>query len=165
MHRGVSGRRQCGATIISDRWLLTAAHCTYDFQKGSAFVGFTDITDWFTHKVYGIRTVINHPYYSYRDKTTYANDIALVMLTESIVFTKDIQPICLPSSDSFFSTPLHTGYVTGWGYFSLPQNESALENGVDAPLHNQQTPHHVRRGLSDRLLQAEVPYIDTATCR
>ena len=84
----------CSGSVIAERVILTAAHCTLrkDFTIVRAgvtdlrFSGFTDLE---------IRETIAHPDYN-REQNYY--DIALVFLKTCLNFSYNkIQPICLPS--------------------------------------------------------------------
>ena len=69
----------CGASVIGNRWLVTAAHC--DVQSGEhAIIGRADLS-----KVGGVQlkvvNVYNHPSYNAQ---THDNDIAIVRLSGDI---------------------------------------------------------------------------------
>ncbi|KAJ8945606.1 hypothetical protein NQ314_009133 [Rhamnusium bicolor] len=106
---------RCGATLISDRYVLTAAHCTFTRDAGSPKIirlGDLDLTsnhDGSEHKDYDVAKVIVHPDYKYPHKY---NDIALIQTTERIIFTKFIRPACLYTKEEIL---LSSGVATGWG--------------------------------------------------
>lgn len=58
-----------------------------------------------------VAKIIPHPLYS---QMTYDYDIALLELSEPLVFSNTIQPICLPSSSHVFPAGMSC-WVTGWG--------------------------------------------------
>ncbi|XP_048450910.1 transmembrane protease serine 9-like isoform X2 [Rhincodon typus] len=112
----------CGASIISDRWLISAAHCFHDSTNNPsiwrALIGTNDVE---SGTVRTIETIIVHPQHR---QTTNDYDIAVLKLSSPLNFAANIQPICLPSSDHVF----HAGdscIITGWGTLSfegsLPQ--------------------------------------------
>ena len=67
----------------------------------------------------GVRTRVAriHPHAGY-DPVTQRNDIALLELSEDLVFSSRIYPVCLGTSDVIPPEPC---VVTGWGYLSEGQ--------------------------------------------
>uniref|UniRef100_A0A4W3JNJ8 Peptidase S1 domain-containing protein n=1 Tax=Callorhinchus milii TaxID=7868 RepID=A0A4W3JNJ8_CALMI len=104
----------CGASIISDRWLLSAAHC---FQDAISNVKIIKMK----HFIVGegtsrtIERIITHPNFSIPG--LFNNDIAVLELSSPLTFTDFIRPICLPSSSHVFRDG-QTCTVTGWGTLS-----------------------------------------------
>uniref|UniRef100_A0A663F8Y4 Peptidase S1 domain-containing protein n=1 Tax=Aquila chrysaetos chrysaetos TaxID=223781 RepID=A0A663F8Y4_AQUCH len=123
----------CGGTIIGDRWLLSAAH---------SYVGTTSLngTDGNAVKV-NVTRVIQHPLF---DPIILDFDVAILELARPLVFSKYIQPVCLPLAVQKFPVGKKC-IISGWGN---------LQEGNGMKLHP---------GVSQEL-QASVGIIDQKTC-
>ncbi|XP_077142779.1 ovochymase-2 isoform X1 [Ranitomeya variabilis] len=135
------GKHFCGATIISDNRVVTAAHCLMDKNiefSMRVFVGDYDFDmKESTEQSFHVQAVHKHP--DFNSKQPYNNDVAVVELVGRIIFGRDIQPACLPSPDEEFPN----GYMCdtlGWGRLE--------ENGK----------------LPNKLQQVSLPIIENKRC-
>ncbi|XP_075232410.1 uncharacterized protein LOC142330835 [Lycorma delicatula] len=137
------GEFQCGATLISDRWLLSAGHCFYHALE-----------DYWVARLGALRrgTSLPSPYEQLRPVSRillhpgyidagFINDISLLQMKTPVKFSNYVRPICLPSP----STPIKDGSmctVVGWGQL-----------------------FEVGRIFPDTLQEVQLPVISTTECR
>ncbi|XP_068000553.1 enteropeptidase isoform X3 [Melanerpes formicivorus] len=138
-----NSRPLCGASLVSDEWLVTAAHCVYGRQlnpsQWKAVLGLYDQSD-VTHPsvvVQNIDQIIINPHYM---RSTKDSDIALMHLESKVQYTDYIQPICLPEKNQEFLPGMNCS-IAGWG--------SILNQGP----------------TSNILQEAEVPLISNEKCQ
>ena len=107
----------CGATIISEKFLLTAAHCVFgknvsDFKVilGTDKLNFRSSSST-EHKI------MNISIHSSYDPQYFYNDTAVLELEEVLNFNLTQSPICLPKyfDNDPNSRHRHAAKVTGWG--------------------------------------------------
>ncbi|EDW00795.1 GH20823 [Drosophila grimshawi] len=107
----------CGGSIVSDRYIVTAAHCTLQrvASRLLALVGDHDLSsssESIFARQYAIQSIINHPAYNSERNL---NDISLLRTVASMEFSRGVAPICLP----FRQTPLGEDFdvveIAGWG--------------------------------------------------
>lgn len=109
-----NNRHFCGGSIISKRWIITAAHCSFLPAQivPIAVVGAVKLREGGTP--YNISKIIPHPLY--QNQKSLKHDIALWRTSEDIVFEQNVQPVALPTADTFGDVPL---IVSGWGRTSV----------------------------------------------
>ncbi|XP_010084154.1 PREDICTED: transmembrane protease serine 9 [Pterocles gutturalis] len=104
---------KCGAVLIADRWLLSAAHCFDIYSDPKMWVAFlgTPFLSGIDGKMEKIFRIYKHPFYNIYSLDY---DVALLELTTPIKFSNTIKPICLPDSSHTFHEGA-TCFITGWG--------------------------------------------------
>ncbi|XP_049937465.1 uncharacterized protein LOC126412088 [Schistocerca serialis cubense] len=137
------GEFQCGATLISEYWLISAGHCFYhaldDFwvaRLGALRRG-TSFPSPYEQQM-PITDIILHPNYI---DNGFINDITLLRMQGPVAFSDYVRPICLPKPDSVLKDG-RLCTVIGWGQL--------FEDG---------------RIFPDTLQEVQLPIITTAECR
>ncbi|XP_058477754.1 serine protease 27 [Solea solea] len=110
-----SAGHTCGGSIITESWVLSAAHCfpnPSDVSSVIIYAGRRDLNGFnphqSTHRV--VQVVVPSGY----TEPHGGSDLALVQLTPPVTWSDHIRPICLPASSTLFPSGM-TCSVTGWG--------------------------------------------------
>lgn len=94
--------QRCTGSLINSRYALTVAHCIADLSFIWKPYSIRVKRDR-THKDYGILQSIIHPGYNRFDFNK-DHDVALVKLSDRVVFDEHVQPICLTREDDQHSS-------------------------------------------------------------
>ena len=162
-------RHICGASIINENYLITAAHCV-DGLINSWWPGQLRVvlgTDRWRYTLFQqniqmipVAKIIIHPEWNSRRAQ---NDIALIRTTKPIVFNQRVQPICLPESKNYELHGGQTVTVAGYGYTTdnlvfnfLPDRLKAVRVPIVRMDNCRQTYNVSRIPITDRMICAGV---------
>ncbi|XP_072902170.1 coagulation factor X-like [Hemitrygon akajei] len=130
----------CGATILNERLLVSAAHCLNHTKAITAVAGEFDINlEEGTEQRQEVTMLISHPQF---EKYTFDNDIAILVLKNPLQLNQHVVPICIPHKNFAEQVLMNqpNALVSGWGRLQ--------DHGV----------------TSTKLQRLTVPYIDRAKC-
>ena len=106
----------CGASLISRRWLVCAAHCVGSSASSYSIVlGAHDIKTQRQGQPrrYQVSRIVSHP--SYNPNSAYANDISLIYLSQDAdTSNRYISTIAVGNKGENFVGNRNC-YITGWG--------------------------------------------------
>ena len=96
----------CGGSLITDRHVLTSAHCVPQATQASnqVVLGVHNASDYSTNRPLEVEKFILHE--GYKKNVTRYNDIAIIKLKRPIKFSNRLSPICLPDfeeTDNLFA--------------------------------------------------------------
>ncbi|XP_035468193.2 serine protease 27 [Scophthalmus maximus] len=105
----------CGGSIITESWVLSAAHCFPNPSDVGSYIIYTGRyqlngnnlhESWHRVRQVVIPSGYNEPHTG--------KDLALVQLSSSVTWSDHVRPVCLPTWSTLFPSGLLC-YVTGWG--------------------------------------------------
>ncbi|XP_073993625.1 uncharacterized protein isoform X2 [Rhodnius prolixus] len=136
------GEFQCGATLISDSWLLSAGHCFYHAQDDYWVARLGALRRGTPPAPYEqlrpISSIVLHPEY---EDVGFVNDISLLRLHEPVILSSFVRPICLPQPTQVLKDGTMCT-VVGWGQL-----------------------FEIGRVFPDTLQEVQLPIISTGECR
>lgn len=103
----------CGASVINNRWALSAAHCTVGrtLANTRVIVGTNFLNSGgIAHTV---SAIVNHPQYN---ANLISNDVSVVQTATTITFTPSVQPIGMGTAFVGGGT---SATASGWGQTSV----------------------------------------------
>ena len=109
-------RQECGGTLVGDRYVITAAHCSMGENNIRVVIGDTTlgVANDTTRLIIRVSEIREHPKFNLK---TVENDISVLVLSSPVDLKEfpNIKPACLPTTETKSEMFGRSAVVSGWG--------------------------------------------------
>ncbi|XP_045771149.1 serine protease gd-like isoform X1 [Maniola jurtina] len=136
----------CAGTLVSERHVITAAHCmqrksTYTAIKNLVVrAGVYNLEDWNDDDITVTRGLAAASIHQAYNASTLANDILVMTLTKNLPLSENIRPACLWSGNPNLKMIVgKSGVVAGWGANEMGPGGKGEPRMVEMPIVSTET--------------------------
>ncbi|XP_054084644.1 serine protease 1-like [Zeugodacus cucurbitae] len=123
-YNGTENNGWCGGSIISNNWILTAAHCTVGSTSVTVYLGSNVRANPRVTRTAQQADIIAHPGFNFQ---SLQHDLAVIKI-DPIEYAEDIQRVRLPTKPCLYSNLVgERAIIAGWGLDSAGTQPTNLQ--------------------------------------